>query len=55
MKEVPAEKVISGIPFFTRLWEETPKTEEELAKDAGTEAAEYTMKVSSDALGMSSA
>ena len=55
LKEVPAEKVISGIPFFTRLWEETPKTEEELAKDAGTEAAEYTMKVSSDALGMSSA
>lgn len=55
LKEVPAEKVISGIPFFTRLWEETPKTEEELAKDAGTDAAEYTMKVSSDALGMSSA
>ena len=26
LKEVPAEKVISGIPFFTRLWEETPKT-----------------------------
>lgn len=55
LKEVPAEKIISGIPFFTRLWEETPKTEEELAEDAGTEAAEYTMKVSSDALGMSSA
>ncbi len=55
LKEVPAEKVISGIPFFTRLWEETPKTEKELAKNAGTEAAEYTMKVSSDALGMSSA
>ncbi len=30
LKEVPAEKVISGIPFFTRLWKETPKTEEEL-------------------------
>lgn len=55
LKEVPAEKVISGVPFFTRLWEETPKTEEELAKDAGTDAAEYTMKVSGDALGMSSA
>ncbi len=25
LKEVPADKVISGIPFFTRLWKETPK------------------------------
>lgn len=55
LKEVPAEKIISGIPFFTRLWEETPKTEEELAEETGTEAAEYSMKVSSEALGMSSA
>ena len=55
LKEVPAQKVISGIPFFTRLWEETPKTEEELAQQAGTEAEEYAMNVSSQALGMSSA
>lgn len=55
LKEVPAEKVISGIPFFTRLWEETPKTEEEIAKDKGTEAEEYTTKVESKALGMSAA
>ena len=34
LEEVPKEKVISGIPFFTRLWEETPKTEEELAEQA---------------------
>ncbi len=33
LKEVPAKKVISGIPFFTRLWKETPKTEEELASE----------------------
>ena len=24
LKEVPKEKVIIGIPFFTRLWKETP-------------------------------
>lgn len=52
LKEVPAEKLISGIPFFTRLWAETPKTEEELQSQAGTEAAEYAMNVSSEALGM---
>lgn len=55
LKEVPAEKIISGIPFFTRLWEETPKTEAELAEEAGTDAAEYPMKVSSEALTMSNA
>ena len=55
LKEVPADKIISGIPFFTRLWEETPKTEAELAEQAGTEAAEYTMNVSSQPLGMSTA
>ena len=55
LKEVPAEKVISGIPFFTRLWREKPKTQEQLAKDQGTEAAQYTMEVKSDAYGMSSA
>jgi len=55
LKEVPAEKVISGIPFFTRLWEETPKTEEELAEDAGTEAEEYLTNVKSVALDMEAA
>ena len=55
IKEVPAEKVISGIPFFTRLWSETPKTEAELAEQQGTEAAEYATNVSSEALTMSEA
>ncbi len=55
LEEVPAEKVISGIPFFTRLWEETPKTEEEIAAAAGTDEAEYTMNVTSEALGMTAA
>ena len=55
LKEVPAEKVINGIPFFSRLWEETPKTAEELAEQQGTEAAEYEMKVESQAFGMAAA
>ncbi len=55
LKEVPAEKVISGIPFFSRLWKETPKTEEELESQEGTDEAEYTMNVESEAMGMDSA
>ena len=55
LEEVPAEKVISGIPFFTRLWQETPKTEEEIAAAAGTDEAEYTTNVTSEALGMTAA
>lgn len=55
LKEVPAEKIISGVPFFTRLWSETPKTEEELAAQAGTEEAEYPTNVTSEALSMSDA
>lgn len=53
LNAVPKEKVINAVPFFTRLWKEVPKTEEELAEEAGTEAAEYSVKVTSEALGMS--
>lgn len=52
LEEVPAEKVINAVPFFTRVWEETPKTEEEIAAAQGTDAAEYTMNVTSTAYGM---
>lgn len=55
LKEVTAEKVISGIPFFTRLWKETPKTEEELKSDKGTDAEQYSATVESDAYGMDNA
>lgn len=41
LKEVPAEKTIIGIPFFTRLWKETEEDGE--------------VKVSSEAYGMTSA
>ena len=55
LNAVPKEKVINAVPFFTRLWKEVPKTEEELAEEAGTEAAEYSVKVTSEALGMEAA
>ena len=55
LEEVPAEKVINAVPFFTRVWEETPKTEEEIAASQGTDAEEYTMNVTSTAYGMADA
>lgn len=55
LKVVPKEKTINAVPFFTRLWKEVPKTEEQLAKEEGTEAAEYPMKVTSVAYGMAEA
>ena len=55
LESVPAEKLIAGVPFFTRLWFETPKTEEEITEEAGTEAASYPDKVTSSAYGMSEA
>lgn len=55
LKSVPADKLIAGVPFFTRLWFETPKTEEELAAEAGTEAENYPNKVQSTAYGMDDA
>lgn len=52
---VSADKIISGIPFYTRLWEETAKTEEEIAADVGTDNEEYLTSVSSTTYGMESA
>lgn len=55
LRDVPADKVINAVPFYTRLWNETPKTDEERAEDQGTEAESYSMKVTSEALGMEEA
>lgn len=55
LEDVPAEKVINAMPFYTRLWAEVPKTAEELAADEGTDAAAFPMKVTSEALGMAEA
>lgn len=49
--EVPADKVINAIPFYTRLWKEKPKTQEQIAaEDANSEFVPYTLE--SEALGM---
>lgn len=55
LKIVPKEKLVNAIPFYTRLWLETPKTASELEAEAGTEAAEYPNKVTSTAMGMEEA
>lgn len=55
LAKVPKERTINAVPFYTRLWTETPKTEAELQKEEGTDAAEYTMKVASLAYGMDEA
>lgn len=55
LEMVSADKVINGIPFYSRLWEEVPKTDEELAEQAGTEEGEYLYKVSSSTYGMNGA
>lgn len=55
LKDVPADKVINAVPFFTRVWKETPKTADEIAQDQGTDAADYKMNVTSSAYGMADA
>ena len=55
LKVVSKEKLINAVPFYTRLWKEVPKTEGELAAEEGTEAAEYSVKVTSVAYGMKAA
>lgn len=37
LKEIPKEKLINAIPFYTRLWVETPKTEQEIASENAAE------------------
>lgn len=55
LKYIPHEKLVAGIPFYTRLWQETEKTPEEKSEEAGTEAAAYSNKVTSTAMSMDEA
>lgn len=52
LKEVPAEKMIAAIPFFTRLWESTgsgtPKSTAYGMTDAATAAESLGMKLTWD-------
>lgn len=54
LKEVPKEKLINAIPFYTRLWVETPKTEQEISSEnASDEYSSY--KLSWKTLGIAEA
>lgn len=55
LKYVPAERLVNAIPFYSRLWEEVPKSEEELKAAEGSEDAQYLTKVTSASYGMSGA
>lgn len=55
LEVVPKEKLVMGIPFYTRLWQETDKTPEQIAADEGTEAALYSKSITSTALSMDEA
>ena len=54
LKAVAKEKLVIGVPLYTRLWFETPKTEEEIEASEG-DAANYANKVTSTAMGMDEA
>ena len=54
MEEVPANKVINGIPFYTRVWTETPKTQEDIQAE-GDALSGNLVNVTSEAVGMSAA
>lgn len=54
-KVVPKSKLICAIPFYTRLWVETPKNEKELEAQKDTEEAKYPNKIKSTTYGMTSA
>lgn len=55
LKDVPAERVINAVPFYTRLWQERPKTDEELAAEPENEKDFVPNVVTSKAYGMDSA
>lgn len=55
LEQVPDSKLVVGVPFYTRLWQETDKTSEQLEEEQGTEAAQYSKSVTSTALGMDEA
>ena len=52
LKEVPADQIILGCPFYTRIWAETPKADDE--EDTTAAAAEdyVPYDLTSEAVGM---
>lgn len=50
LKEVPAEQLILGMPFYTRIWALTPKDKEAAETDYELSSKIYGMKAASDVL-----
>lgn len=55
LEQVPAEQVVLGMPFYTRLWELTPLSEEDSTDVTDTEDELSQYSVTSTAYGMDSA
>jgi spore germination protein YaaH len=54
LKEVPANQIILGLPFYTRVWQETPKdTDGDDVESASDDYVPYTL--TSTAVGMNEA
>lgn len=54
LKEVPAEQLILGMPFYTRVWSETPTTAGE-GENTGEDTADDTVEYTGYELGVYSA
>lgn len=52
---VPAEKIINALPYYTRIWIETPKTEEELAGEDPLSDTYIPYHLESEAMSMQGA
>ena len=52
LKLVPKKKLINAVAFYSKLWKEVPKTEEELKAQEGTEEGKYLFHVTSLNYGM---
>ena len=55
LEEVPAEKVINAVPFYTRVWTETPEEYAEDGDEIIEDAVNGNYVLSSYAVGMDSA
>lgn len=56
LQKVPAGKLINAIPFYTRIWKEIPKTDEQIAGEGATSGDTYEpYTLSWDTLGMAKA
>ncbi len=53
LKDVPAEQVILGVPFYTRVWELTPVTASDDQSDQTSDEAQSGYTVSSEVVSMS--